>query len=168
MSPHRFDIEQEILCGSTYVRALALLEEGHGLTVENLSRHFQNGHVPGSERFRISQVLERVGQMQQDTVVPMVLAEDLIAERLKASDRQSFVYLLQFSDRIKIGYTTNPRNRFMDVPHDRVLALFPGTRSDESRFQKMFAHLHVIGEWFTATEELFQFADEKMRGGKHV
>ena len=64
------------------------------------------------------------------------------------------VYYIRFSDRVKIGYTTNLRQRLNGLPHDEVLATEPGTIQDERARHAAFADLRVTGEWFRYEEPL--------------
>lgn len=68
-----------------------------------------------------------------------------------------FVYFIRFSDRIKIGFTTCLEGRLQNLPHDEVLATFPGTMTDEKRCHKMFAKHRVVGEWFTDNPDIRGF-----------
>lgn len=70
------------------------------------------------------------------------------------------IYIVQFGDRIKIGYTTDMRTRMTAIPHDRVLATLPGTMSTEKALHHQFRHLHIKGEWFRAEGDLLAFAAE--------
>lgn len=64
------------------------------------------------------------------------------------------VYYIRFADRVKIGYTTNLRQRLHNLPHDEVLATEPGTLQDERARHVAFADLRVTGEWFRYEEPL--------------
>lgn len=64
------------------------------------------------------------------------------------------VYYIRFGDRVKIGYTTNLRQRLHNLPHDEVLATEIGTMADERARHRMFADLRVTGEWFRYEEPL--------------
>lgn len=72
-------------------------------------------------------------------------------------NRLGFVYFVRFSDRIKIGWSGNPRGRFKNIPHDEVLAIVPGTMEDERQMHAMFARFRVTGEWFQAKRDLLDF-----------
>ncbi|MGH1549493.1 GIY-YIG nuclease family protein [Leifsonia poae] len=59
------------------------------------------------------------------------------------------VYYLRYQDRIKIGTTANPAQRFSALPHDEVLAFERGDRILEQRRHAEFASLRIPGtEWF--------------------
>ncbi|MBN9185255.1 MAG: GIY-YIG nuclease family protein [Microbacterium sp.] len=68
--------------------------------------------------------------------------------------RIDVVYYLRYADRIKIGTSSQPRQRPAAIRHDEVLAFERGGRPLEQRRHVEFAHLREGGEWFTATEEL--------------
>ncbi|WP_345763199.1 GIY-YIG nuclease family protein [Diaminobutyricibacter sp. McL0608] len=63
--------------------------------------------------------------------------------------RVDVVYYLRFADRIKIGTSNNPRQRFAALPHHEVLAFEPGGRMLEQRRHAQFAELRIPRtEWF--------------------
>lgn len=71
---------------------------------------------------------------------------------------QGAVYFIRFSDRVKIGFTTDLRRRLGDLPYDEVLGVrVPATMTDERRLHKAFARLRVTGEWFRAEPELLTY-----------
>ncbi|WP_375384656.1 GIY-YIG nuclease family protein [uncultured Microbacterium sp.] len=61
--------------------------------------------------------------------------------------RVDVVYYLRFDDRVKIGTTANPRQRFAAIRHDELLAFERGDRRQEHR-----RHLQFAEERFGATE----------------
>jgi hypothetical protein len=69
------------------------------------------------------------------------------------------VYIIQHGNRIKIGFTTQPKRRLADLPHDKVLALIPGDRRLEYAFHQKFNSIRTSGEWFEAHPELIAFAE---------
>lgn len=64
------------------------------------------------------------------------------------------LYFIRFGDRIKVGYSTNPEVRIAELPHEEVLGIVPGTRSDEKSWHRLLADFHVTGEWFRADPEV--------------
>ena len=65
------------------------------------------------------------------------------------------VYYLRFGDRVKIGTTTNPRQRFAALRHEEVLAFERGDRRLEQRRHAEFpAERHGRSEWFELTDRL--------------
>jgi hypothetical protein len=73
-------------------------------------------------------------------------------EEEKASG--SVVYYIRFCCRVKIGYTSNIKNRLKDVPCHELLAVEPGGRAVEGDRHQQFARLHDVGEWFHYGPEL--------------
>src|SRR5690242_15358709 len=62
---------------------------------------------------------------------------------------QGLVYFIRHGDRIKIGWTSNLKQRMANLPHDEILGTVPGTMADEKRCHHAFAHLRANGrEWF--------------------
>jgi hypothetical protein len=64
--------------------------------------------------------------------------------------RAGWLYFIRFGDRVKIGYSTNPDARLQALPHERVIGVIPGSRSDEAAWHKLLADFRVVGEWFRA------------------
>lgn len=65
------------------------------------------------------------------------------------ASRVDVVYYLRYRDRIKIGTTANPAQRFAALPHDEVLAFERGDRTREQQRHAQFAALRIPGtEWF--------------------
>lgn len=82
-----------------------------------------------------------------------------------AAARVDVVYYLRYRDRIKIGTTANPAQRFASLPHDEVLAFERGDRMREHRRHEEFAHLRIPGtEWFETDRSLLEHV-ERLREG---
>ena len=72
-----------------------------------------------------------------------------------APPRVDIVYYLRFDDRIKIGTTSNPRQRFGAIWHDEILAFERGDRMLEHRRHVQFAADRFSGtEWFRLSDAL--------------
>jgi hypothetical protein len=136
-SPHREWIEKGVQEGQGWP---LLAAEFPGISGRNIQDHYRNGHMP-KVRNR-----PRCFESRQEK-------RGLLGD--------GYVYFVQFSDRIKIGYTRNPDERMLAIPHDRVIAIISGTRADEKSLQSKFEHLHVTGEWFVASPELVEFAEKQ-------
>jgi hypothetical protein len=81
--------------------------------------------------------------------------QDATFRKVQHKKANGFVYFIQGGDLVKIGYTTNIRQRLYDLqtsaPIDLVLlGLIPGTRALEKEYHKRFAAHRVRGEWFSA------------------
>ena len=69
--------------------------------------------------------------------------------------RVDVVYYLRHGDRVKIGTTANPRQRFAAIWHEEVLAFERGDRALEQRRHVQFAADRFAGsEWFTLSSAL--------------
>ena len=72
---------------------------------------------------------------------------------------------------VKIGYTRRrvdvrvSEGQTFSSNQIHVLVEVPGTRRDESRLHRRFAHLHLRGEWFTYGEDLRDLAHYLADGG---
>ena len=69
--------------------------------------------------------------------------------------RVDIVYYLGFGDRVKIGTTANPRQRFAAIRHETVLAFERGDRRLEQRRHGEFAAERAgSSEWFESSDRL--------------
>lgn len=68
------------------------------------------------------------------------------------------VYYLLFDAMVKIGTTTNIRQRLENLPHDRLLAVEWGSRKVEQGRHEQFARFRRKGEWFRADQVLLNHA----------
>jgi len=74
--------------------------------------------------------------------------------------RVDVVYYLGFRDRVKIGTSANPRQRFQALRFEAVLAFERGDRRLEHRRHEQFAEERAAGsEWFEASDRLRQHVD---------
>lgn len=82
-----------------------------------------------------------------------------------APPRVDVVYYLRYDDRIKIGTSGNPRQRFAAIWHDELLAFERGGRSLEQRRHVQFADDRYPGtEWFRSTPRLRAHIDAVAAG----
>lgn len=96
--------------------------------------------------------------MDRGTMLDLLRAEGAIfnpKSRVRP-DPRPVVYYILWSDRIKIGFTTQLAERLRALYHDEVLAVEPGSRSLERRRHMQFADARVEGqrEWFHDTPAL--------------
>lgn len=88
-----------------------------------------------------------------------------VIDRELPPPRVDVVYYLRFEDRIKIGTTSNPRQRFAAIWHDDLLALERGDRRLERRRHAEFADERFEStEWFRASDALLAHV-EALRAG---
>jgi hypothetical protein len=77
-----------------------------------------------------------------------------------APPRVDIVYYLRFRERVKIGTTTNPRQRFGAIRHEEVLAFERGDRRLEQRRHQQFATERAgTSEWFTLSPAIRAHVD---------
>jgi hypothetical protein len=83
-----------------------------------------------------------------------------------APPRVDVVYYLRFADRVKIGTTASPRQRFAAIRHEEVLAFERGDRHLERRRHEQFAGDRYPGsEWFRLTPRIAAHIDA-LAGGR--
>ena len=68
--------------------------------------------------------------------------------------RIDVVYYLRYGDRVKIGTTSNPRQRLAAIWHDQLLAFERGDRKLERVRHIQFADDRQGGEWFGLSDAL--------------
>lgn len=73
-----------------------------------------------------------------------------------------FVYAIECSGRVKIGFSMQPAKRLSKIASDapfpcRLLGYWPGSEADELAIHEKFQDTRVHGEWFAATEALMHF-----------
>ena len=66
---------------------------------------------------------------------------------------RGFVYVIEATRGIKIGWTANPSERFRKLEDELgeyvyVWAVLPGSVADERRAHERWARLSIGGEWF--------------------
>ena len=77
-----------------------------------------------------------------------------------APPRVDVVYYLRYADRVKIGTSANPRQRFGAIWHDELLAFERGGRALEQRRHRQFAEDRYAGtEWFRRSAALTAHID---------
>lgn len=74
-------------------------------------------------------------------------------------DLGEVVYYIRIGNRVKIGTSTNLRQRLADLNPEEVMALERGGRTVEMRRHRQFASLRTHGEWFRLEGELAQFIE---------
>jgi hypothetical protein len=77
---------------------------------------------------------------------------------------KSRIYFVECGGFIKIGLTSNPKQRLANLantsgPALKPLLVIPGTRATELKLHKKFRHLHDHGEWFRAAPELLRYIE---------
>lgn len=94
MSPHRFDIEEEIVSGRTYRKIVDHLPEGHDLTTRNIKDHYYNGHMPmaiSATREIVERRAQQVGKRIEDSVESLIdgmtLAQTVIQKTFESIAR---------------------------------------------------------------------------------
>lgn len=74
--------------------------------------------------------------------------------------RIDVVYYLRFGDRVKIGTTSNPRQRFASIAHEEVLAFERGGRALEQRRHLEFGSDRLgTSEWFALSQSIQHHID---------
>jgi hypothetical protein len=75
MSPYRFDVEEDLLGGRTYMKIAQSLPEDAELNHENVRNHYRNGHLPleqAAVRGIVEARAEAVGKRIEDNVETLI------------------------------------------------------------------------------------------------
>lgn len=82
------------------------------------------------------------------------------AEKPEKAPVDGTVYMLRCGGYVKIGWTSDLTKRMRAYQPDSVLmATMPGTRKDETRLHKRFAHLRTHGrEWYSIAPQITEYA----------
>lgn len=90
-SPHRFEIEEEIVAGRTYAKIVDHLPEGTDISPRNVKEHFNNGHMPlevSATRQIVEARARRVGKRIEDSTESLIdgitLAEAVVQKTFEA------------------------------------------------------------------------------------
>ena len=85
---------------------------------------------------------------------------EIVDPELASTVRVDVVYYLRFGDQIKIGTSSNPRQRLASLRYNELLAFERGGRMLEQRRHKQFA-THRLGrsEWFADHPDLIEHID---------
>ncbi len=83
------------------------------------------------------------------------------------------VYVLKTEKPVyKIGFTKNPRERFLDIRvsnHSvRMVSIYAGSRNDEKALHKIFTDKNIRGEWFVLSNEDLVLIEEYFRGKEDI
>lgn len=121
----------------------------------------EHAAVPGATGYRC----EHCGYQMPDLTGPtrLTAAEERLLR--PPATKVEVVYYLAFSDRVKIGTSTNIRRRLLELQYDAVLALERGGRQlEQSRHAQFGAH-RVTGEWFRRHPELDRHINSLIQPG---
>ena len=93
-----------------------------------------------------------------------VVRKILLARRSYA-DSEGTIYFVKSKTSVKIGFTTNIKNRLRHLKgHNpkkiKLLTTIPGTKETEKTLHKTFSDYLIHGEWFKYTSEVKQFINE--------
>lgn len=87
-------------------------------------------------------------------------------ERLKTgevTEDKGFIYYAICGERLKIGYSENPRVRLealkLEFPGVRLISAHPGSKKEEKALHMKWGYLWIEGEWFSFNEELKYYLD---------
>lgn len=150
-SPHRFRIEEEIANGRTYrmiLKGLEPLDPEHGLSVESLRNHYDNGHMPtdveASRRILERRARERGKNVEtgvESLVDGMGLAEIVVQKTAEAlargeiqvdlKDGLAAARLLETFAPVEDAADSNAYAEAFMVYHDTLQGMLPPDQFEE-------------------------------------
>lgn len=85
--------------------------------------------------------------------IESLVAIEAPADRRPDIKSDGVVYFMLIGEKVKIGFTTDLKQRATDLRADRVLAYFPGDMHAERTAHDAFDQWRAHGEYFHATPE---------------
>jgi predicted GIY-YIG superfamily endonuclease len=81
-----------------------------------------------------------------------------------------YVYFIECTDYIKIGFTIDVEKRFKTLQHSnpldlKLLCSFRGTMAKEAELLHKWRHLRHRGEWFRRAPDLAAWLEKRMKIG---
>lgn len=79
-----------------------------------------------------------------------------------------FIYAIECAGRIKVGFSTDPSKRLLQIATDSpfpptLLGFWDGTMEEERLAHLQLQAHRVHGEWFVASDEVKAFVDEHVK-----
>ena len=161
--------DQFVTCGEHVMDTRVLLCKKHLRYVARVAGYVPRHEVEQQAR-RMAEAdifeLERKIRWRQETI------DHLKAEAKRKRSPQptdGHIYFLLSDSIVKIGWTSDLERRLKEYsPGARVLAVMPGTRKDETRLHRKFAHLRTNrSEWFAYSPQVMEEVERivKEHGG---
>lgn len=128
-----------------------------GVGVTKFDEMVRDRRMPSPKRIDELRIWDRF-QLQYS------VAENIQLYSMTRPQGAGTVYIIGFDNYIKIGFTTNLKNRLSSIqtyaPQKlRLYVSFAGSVSDEKRLHQRFSAYRQNGEWFELSQELQTFID---------
>lgn len=138
--------------------------ESHVLICKKHLRYLarQAGYVPPNKVVEMADVMAEAQIAKKDALIATLgkrLQEERTPRKVKRpTDTEGQVYFLQSDNAVKIGWTSDLEQRMKSYsPGAKILAVMPGTRKDETRLHRKFAHLRTNRrEWFAYSPQVME------------
>lgn len=136
------------------------------------------------EMFMAEQVVKRLTAKVDTLQYENSKMEDELAElkstkltntyKPKKESPTQLVYFIRCEGFVKIGISSNPEKRLLDLQRSgngtlappridlttaEIVTTEPGGRAKESELHDMFAYLRIVGEWFAEEDEITEYID---------
>jgi hypothetical protein len=79
--------------------------------------------------------------------------------RVTLRKKQGFVYFARLGDLIKVGHSTNPKQRAASLSAD-LIGFVPGTPEREAALHSTLGEFRVRNEWYRGDAELLSIVDK--------
>lgn len=139
--------------------------ESHVLICKKHLRYLarQAGYVPPNKLVEMADKMAEAQIAKKDALIATLgkrLQEERTPRKVKQrpTDTEGQVYFLQSDNAVKIGWTSDLEQRMKSYsPGAKILAVMPGTRKDETRLHRKFAHLRTNRrEWFAYSPQVME------------
>lgn len=93
------------------------------------------------------------------------LRGEKVEPRPQDPNQEGHIYILRVGGCYKIGWTSNLKNRMRSYhPDTTLMCVYPGTRADEKKLHKKWAHYLRNGrEWFMLAPEIDRHIEQKIK-----
>lgn len=93
-----------------------------------------------------------------------LLTNPAASPNLATKRKQGYVYFAKSGDAVKIGFSTNPKDRLHSIQTGcaapaKMVKLIRGTHSTERQFHRRFAEYNLKGEWFDLRGRLAKYLE---------
>lgn len=117
-------------------------------------------------QFRADRLPRRPAWRSKQEELPFIRDAELEENlRFEQANRLGQIYVVQFGDLVKIGFTVQFEARLAQLKNERLgaectpLAVVVGPRHLESQLHWAWRHLKVSGEWYRADRSLLRWAE---------
>lgn len=137
-----------------------------GREIVKLAGHFaKSSQASKATKDHCVDILTMISLLTAPTYIDLLALENLFSLLpAEKNTKQGFVYFVSPSAHpvVKIGFSSNPEQRIKQIQTSwpaklTILKTLPRTYETEAQLHRRFAHLQMMGEWFSLTTEILEF-----------